>query len=165
MSAGPKPGQKIPSKTGFFRHPKRDLTLLRDWPRPLAAEILLSDDVKEEKRGITGIIEKHGAVKSKDFKRFWGNTEVKKSLRRHHEKKCCCRGRKIHWKREYDVAHFRPKSGVREEETLRALFDCGLRIAEFEKLCPCRRHYDPSQFGSAHARRFIPTGPRDDARQ
>ncbi len=83
-------------------------------PRPLPPETLLSEDVKKEKRRIAGIIEKNGAVKSGDFKRFWGKPNVRKILWRHHHKKCCYCERKLHWKRESDVEHFRPKSSVKE---------------------------------------------------
>lgn len=84
--------------------------------RPPVPDTLKSEKVTRIKRRIAKKIEAGSIVKSEDFRSYWQEEDVRKTLWRHQYRKCCYCERKRELKRESDVEHYRPKAAVTEEE-------------------------------------------------
>lgn len=84
--------------------------------RPPEPPTLKSEKVKDLKEVIGKKINNNIIVKSKDFKPYWREEDVRKTLWKHHNGKCCYCERKRELKRESDVEHYRPKSEITKEK-------------------------------------------------
>lgn len=84
--------------------------------RPPEPPTLKSEKVKDLKEVIEKKINNNIIVKSKDFKPYWREEDVRKTLWKHHNGKCCYCERKRELKRESDVEHYRPKSEITKEK-------------------------------------------------
>lgn len=85
-------------------------------PYPPVPGKLKSREVVGHFKEIKNKVETDGKIKTKDFKNFWQDKSIRKSLYLHHNKKCCYCERKLNMTRETDVEHFRPKAGIHEDK-------------------------------------------------
>jgi uncharacterized protein (TIGR02646 family) len=84
--------------------------------RPPTPGSLKSPAVEETKREIANKVKAGIPLQSRDFKAIhWRKEDVKKTIWEYQHKKCCYCERKRDLKREFDVEHFRPKTGVADE--------------------------------------------------
>ena len=73
---------------------------------------LLSTEVAETRSDLARRVSNNERLTSKDFKRHWGDKDLRQRLWIQQHKKCCYTERHRNWKLEMDVEHFRPKTEV-----------------------------------------------------
>lgn len=125
-------------------------------PRPDVPRSLDSETVRNKKTELQNKIRAGQKLERQDFPHYWLNNDVKEPLWELHHGKCCYCERKREIRRESDVEHYRPKSGVTGENNHPGYWWLAYEWTNYLYSCkPCnetyKRNFFPLLEGSARA--------------
>ncbi|MBW2119315.1 MAG: hypothetical protein JRH09_15525 [Deltaproteobacteria bacterium] len=115
--------------------------------RPQVPKTLKSKRVTEIKEKLSEKVRDGIKPNKKDFKPYWLEDDVRKTLWKHHNEKCCYCERKRELKRESDVEHYRPKAGVTGEENHMGYWWLAYEWNNYLYACkPCNQGHKANHF-------------------
>lgn len=109
---------------------------------------LLSNEVLELKECLRSKVERGEKLRSEDFpSHWWRKDDVVKVLWEMHRGKCCYCERRRDMKRERDVEHFRPKSGIAEDRDHRGYWWLAYDWENYFSSCKkCNQYHKKNHF-------------------